>query len=184
MARVTAPVLSLGARKTIGKTVTFFRSRGMDVARQRVIPANPQTPDQTTQRTAFSEAVALAQLVAAPLKALWKAAATADGKGETWLSRAARACLNVGWLADGTLAAGAGSITVYDPTTGASVQTDVASPVTVQTSADGVTWAAPVAAPWVVGTKTYDVTGATAQAGYIRILSGGALIGFGTTTAT
>lgn len=57
MAIVDSPLLSLGARKSIGKTITFSRIKGQNVARQRVIPANPNTADQQTQRSIMAKAV-------------------------------------------------------------------------------------------------------------------------------
>jgi len=57
MAIVDSPLLSLGAKKTLGKTLTFSRLKGQNVVRQRVIPANPQTLGQTTQRGFMRAAV-------------------------------------------------------------------------------------------------------------------------------
>ena len=56
MAKVTAPLLSIGARGTLGKTVTFAAWKGVNYVRQRVIPANPQSTEQTSTRSAFTEA--------------------------------------------------------------------------------------------------------------------------------
>lgn len=54
MAKISAPLLSMGARGTIGKSVTFAKWRGVDYARQRVIPANPRTVAQQANRTRFA----------------------------------------------------------------------------------------------------------------------------------
>ncbi len=54
MAKTTAPLLSLDGTGTIGKTVTFSRWRGVKYARQRVIPSNPQTTEQSKTRDVFS----------------------------------------------------------------------------------------------------------------------------------
>lgn len=54
MAKVTAPLLSMGSRGTIGKTVTFGSWRGINYARQRVVPSNPQTTAQQAVRTTFA----------------------------------------------------------------------------------------------------------------------------------
>lgn len=57
MARVTAPLLSLDARGKIGNALVFMGWKGIKDVRQYVIPANPQTADQVTQRTSFSDMV-------------------------------------------------------------------------------------------------------------------------------
>ncbi len=51
MAKVNMPLLGVSASGTIGKAVTFGRWRGVNYARQRVIPANPRTNAQQSQRT-------------------------------------------------------------------------------------------------------------------------------------
>ena len=53
MAKTTGPLLSLDASGTIADTLTFSRWRGIGYARQRVIPANPQSAAQTLTRSAF-----------------------------------------------------------------------------------------------------------------------------------
>lgn len=50
MAKLKAPLLSLGATGAIGKTIVFFPWKGLDCAREYVVPANPKTALQTTQR--------------------------------------------------------------------------------------------------------------------------------------
>lgn len=54
MAKLTAPVLSFGGSGTIGKTVTYATWRGVKYARQRVVPANPNTLAQQTVRKTFA----------------------------------------------------------------------------------------------------------------------------------
>jgi hypothetical protein len=56
MAKTTGPMLSLGGSGTIAKTITYSKWKGVPYARQRVIPANPQTTAQTTTRTTFANA--------------------------------------------------------------------------------------------------------------------------------
>lgn len=53
MAKVNAPLLSFGASGQIGKSVVFAKWRGVDYARQRVIPANPRTQSQEEVRGVF-----------------------------------------------------------------------------------------------------------------------------------
>lgn len=50
MAKLKAPLLSLGATASIGKTLTFFPWKGLNVVREYVIPTNPNTTLQQTQR--------------------------------------------------------------------------------------------------------------------------------------
>ncbi len=45
------PLLGVSASGTIGDSVTFGRWRGVNYARQRVVPANPRTTAQQSQRT-------------------------------------------------------------------------------------------------------------------------------------
>lgn len=54
MAKLTGPLLSFSALGTIADTVTYSRWKGIDFARQRVIPANPNTTEQQTTRSVFS----------------------------------------------------------------------------------------------------------------------------------
>lgn len=54
MAKVTAPMLSFDASGTIGKTATFAKWRGINYARQRVVPANPNTSGQQFVRSMFA----------------------------------------------------------------------------------------------------------------------------------
>jgi len=59
MAKLKAPLLSLGASGAIGKSIVFFNWKGLDVAREYVVPSNPQSTDQTTQRGYLSAAIVL-----------------------------------------------------------------------------------------------------------------------------
>lgn len=57
MAKLKAPLLSLGAAGAIGKAIVYFPWKGLNVAREYVIPSNPKSPAQTTQRGYFKNAV-------------------------------------------------------------------------------------------------------------------------------
>lgn len=96
MAKLKAPLLSLGASGQIGKALVFFPWKGLDVVRQHVVPANPQTALQTTQRGYLANAVERIHTAQARATnafsetdksayALW---ASALGKIETWFNRA------------------------------------------------------------------------------------------------
>jgi len=58
MAKLKGPLFSFGAAGAIGKTLVYFGWKGLDVVREYVIPANPQTTPQTTQRGYLTDAVA------------------------------------------------------------------------------------------------------------------------------
>lgn len=76
MAKVTAPLLSMGARGQIGKSAVFAKWRGVAYARQHVTPANPQSADQTTIRSTFALLREMWKRAPAELIAPWNAFAT------------------------------------------------------------------------------------------------------------
>lgn len=57
MAKLTAPLLSFNARGQVGKTLVMSGWKGLKTARQYVIPANPNTAGQQTQRGLMTNAV-------------------------------------------------------------------------------------------------------------------------------
>lgn len=58
MAKLKAPLLSLGASGAIGKSLVFFGWKGIDCVREYAIPANPKTDAQVTHRGYMTAAVA------------------------------------------------------------------------------------------------------------------------------
>ena len=54
MAKVTGPLLSIGSSGQIGKSQVYANWKGINYARQHVVPANPRSTAQTTQRNLFS----------------------------------------------------------------------------------------------------------------------------------
>lgn len=54
MGVVNGPLFSLGASGTIANTLTYSRWRGVPYVRQRVIPSNPRSTDQTEVRGIFT----------------------------------------------------------------------------------------------------------------------------------
>ena len=58
MAKLKAPLLSLGAAGAIGKSMVFFNWKGIDAVREYVIPANPKSTPQQTQRGYMIDCVA------------------------------------------------------------------------------------------------------------------------------
>jgi len=54
MAKITGPLLSLSARGSIGKSMTFSSAKGVPYVRQLVIPANPKSTAQVLTRDIFT----------------------------------------------------------------------------------------------------------------------------------
>lgn len=57
MAKVEAPLFSFGARGKLANSVVYFPWKGVNAIRSWVIPANPKTASQRTQRGRMSDAV-------------------------------------------------------------------------------------------------------------------------------
>jgi hypothetical protein len=75
MAKITAPLLGISARGTIADTVTYSGWKGIDYARQRVIPANPRTTEQSATRNVFKMLGTLWVQMQSLARAPWIAAA-------------------------------------------------------------------------------------------------------------
>ncbi len=58
MAKLKAPLLSLGAAGQLGKTLVFFSWKGLNVVREYVVPSYSRTTPQATQRDYLKAAVA------------------------------------------------------------------------------------------------------------------------------
>jgi len=91
MATITGPLVSLRARGTIGKTATFSSWRGVGYVRTRVVPANPRTTNQVSQRTLFSWLMSAWKQGASQLQESW----TFFAKGMPFTDRNAWAKQNV-----------------------------------------------------------------------------------------
>lgn len=65
MAKVQLPLLGVSASGTIGDSITFGNWKGINYARQRVIPANPRTQAQVAQRETMTYVVSLYKRVPA-----------------------------------------------------------------------------------------------------------------------
>ncbi len=98
MAKLKAPLLSLGASGAIGKTMVFFNWKGLDVVREYVIPSNPKSDPQVEQRgylTAVVAAIHAAQVdVTNPLGGVDKSAYALYGSTfptpRTWFNQIAQ----------------------------------------------------------------------------------------------
>lgn len=74
MAKLKGPLFSLGASQQLGKTLVYFGWKGLDVVREYVVPANPQTALQVTQRSYLTSGVAELHRLQAFGAAGWTAA--------------------------------------------------------------------------------------------------------------
>ena len=59
MAKLKAPLLSLGASGAVGKSLVFANWKGLDIVREYVIPANPKSTAQGIQRAYMIACVAM-----------------------------------------------------------------------------------------------------------------------------
>lgn len=57
MAKVTAPLFSFGARGKLADALVYFPWKGIDVVRSYVVPANPNSAAQQTQRGRLTNGV-------------------------------------------------------------------------------------------------------------------------------
>ena len=103
MAKLKAPLMSLGASGSIADTLTFFPWKGINVVREYVIPANPKTALQVAHRAHLTAAVAgihAAQArVGNPLnetdQVAYAALASAKGKIMTWFNMVVKLWVDV-----------------------------------------------------------------------------------------
>jgi len=58
MAKLKAPLMSLGASGQLGKALVFFGWKGLNVVRQHIVPTNPNTQAQKDQRILMTWAIA------------------------------------------------------------------------------------------------------------------------------
>ncbi len=98
MAKLKAPLLSLGASGQIAKTLVYFPWKGINAVREYVIPSNPKTAPQLTQRSYVTTMVAAIHTTQAranyPLvsadQVAYSALAAAKGKIITWFNQAVK----------------------------------------------------------------------------------------------
>lgn len=103
MAKLKAPLMSLGASGQLGKTLVYFAWKGLNVVREYVVPSNPQTAAQIIQRAYVTAAVAKIHLAQAhatdPLSEFdqiaYSALAQAKGKIMTWFNQAVKLWIDV-----------------------------------------------------------------------------------------
>ena len=142
MAKLKAPLMSLGASGQLGKALVFFPWKGLDVVREYVVPSNPKTALQLTQRGYVTAAVALIHTAMAdatnPLgqvdQTAYATLAAAKGIIMTWFNQAVKLCVNA-------VVAGFGQV-IYTNGTLQSADKDDFRPVARLTEAAGITIAA------------------------------------------
>lgn len=98
MAKVNAPVLSIGASGQIGKTQVYANWRGIPYARHYVTPSNPRSAAQTKTRSVFTWLSASWKTAPADFTAPWTLYAT----GQKFLDRNAYIGQNTKSLVSGT----------------------------------------------------------------------------------
>jgi len=131
MAKVKAPLFSFSAAGKLADSLVYFPWKGIPVVRQYVIPANPNTTGQSTQRGYLHDAVAAIHaaqvLVANPLNAVDIAAynllGTIYATPRTWFNTVCKqwldqkvASLEASVIHGATVTPGDGTLTVvlYD----------------------------------------------------------------------
>lgn len=97
MARVRTPLISFGASGKIARTIVFFAWKGIDVAREYVVPSNPRTAAQTTQRNLFTDCVAAFRnyLTDAGVRTAWNLLASAGKQAMSGFNRAMESMLAI-----------------------------------------------------------------------------------------
>lgn len=73
MSKVTAPLLSFGASGQVAKTQVYSAWKGRPYVRRYVVPANPQSSEQTLTRNAFTFLQQVWKLSGADFQAPWDA---------------------------------------------------------------------------------------------------------------
>jgi len=73
MAKTTAPLLSFGGSGQIGKTMVYGSWKGRSYVRRHVVPANPQSVEQTVTRNCFSFLQSVYKFAPALVTDVWTA---------------------------------------------------------------------------------------------------------------
>lgn len=199
MAKLRLPLLSLEARGALGESIVFFPWKGINAARKYVIPSNPKTAAQNTQRDYVTRIVARIHnaqgLAADPLIAgdttAYSLYSRTLGKTMTWFNAIVKqaidqkvAGLQYEIYRDGLFTPGVGQVTVHlemtrpydmgvDPTAG--TWNYGTSPTALNTSSAATIVADSIdntIAGLTAGVKYYFQFRATAGAPYVGTRSG------------
>ena len=103
MAKVNAPLFSLGARGKLGDALVFTPWKGLNCVRQYVVPSNPKSAGQVTQRgymtaavAAIHSAISLATIVLGDLdKSAYSLWASQVKSSTTWFNQATKNYIDV-----------------------------------------------------------------------------------------
>lgn len=103
MAKLKAPLFSLGASGQIGKALVFFPWKGLNLVREHVVPSNPNTSLQDAHRDILTAAVAAvhaaqaaaSQPLASSDQVAYSALASAKGKIMTWFNQVVKLWIDV-----------------------------------------------------------------------------------------
>ena len=199
MAKLRLPLLSLEARGAIGESIVFFPWKGINAARKYVVPSNPKTTAQNTQRDYVTRIVAKIHdaqgLAVDPLIAIDTIAyalySRTLGRTMTWFNAAVKQAIDQKVAAkqylifrDGAFTAGAGQVTChlemsrpYDMGVDATAGTwnYGTSPTALNTSSAATIVADSIdniIAGLSAGVKYYFQFRATAAAAYVGVRSG------------
>lgn len=199
MAKLDAPLFSFGARGKLANSLVFFPWKGINAVRKYIIPANPNTTAQDTQRGYFSDMITIIHAAMAeaanPLSTLDKTAyslyAATLGPVMTWFNAAVRNGVNQRVAAKkamvfrgATVTPGAGTVTITLRTekkvgdanaiTAASWYsgTSPSALLTITAATVVANVAGPDAIAGVAGQKLYIQLRPTAHADYVGTRSG------------
>jgi len=103
VAKLKAPLLSLGASGKLAETLVFFTWKGINAVREYVVPSNPKTALQVAQRAHLAAAVAAIHAAQArpdnPLNEVdqvaYSALASAKGIIMTWFNQVVKLWVDV-----------------------------------------------------------------------------------------
>lgn len=97
MALVRTPLLSFGATGKLARTLVYFPWKGLDVVREYVVPTNPNTAAQQTQRTLFTAMVAAWRnyFTDATMRTAWNLAASVSKKAQSGFNAAMHGMLKI-----------------------------------------------------------------------------------------
>jgi len=97
MGKVRTPLLSFGASGKLANTLVYFSWKGLDVVREYVIPSNPKTAAQTTQRNLFSAMVASWRnyFTDSGMRADWNRSASASHTAQSGFNSAMSAMIKI-----------------------------------------------------------------------------------------
>jgi hypothetical protein len=194
MAKLKAPLFSLGATQKLGDALVFFPWKGLNCVRTWVVPTNPKTTAQNTQRSYVTDSVAYIHLqmqhATHPLKTADKSAYSLWGSlwatPRTWFNQIIKMLVDsrvagkdARLPTDGATTPGAAQlgVSVWDNSAGITVADFYWG--TTKACTDGYVAGAVAAGHWTgtillltAGVKYYWQLRATAPAGATMIKSG------------